>query len=191
MYNKLPNYTKVAAKKIYLVHKNVWDANGWNNSAGKTFMYAKPYVYVPCDGGFTYADAVSNYAIYHELGHAVDARYYGLTFDSEISSQPKYVDLKNKAFDYSKKNSNCYIADENHSSNSGKCSILRGYAYKNQHEFFAESFMMTIRTVAGYSQSDGISRVWGPTNVQTFSPYGTIDAEMKKTLEEVKKVIKQ
>ena len=179
MVNKLPSYAKKSAQRVYLIDYTTWAKKGWTGVAGWTCPGYKPYIYVPCGNNYTYSGVSSNYGIYHEFGHAIDARYNAVTLSGDISNQQKYVYLKNSAQKYTGCNSS-----------KGKCSILRGYAYSNVSEFFAESYMMTVRTQVGYSQKDSISNSWGPTNTVSFSPYGTIDAEIKKTIKEVEKVIK-
>lgn len=180
MVNKLPSHAKKSAQRVYLIDYDTWTKKGWKGKAGWTRSGYKPYIYVPCGTDYTYGGVSSNYGIYHEFGHAIDSRYNAMTLSGKISSQEKYVNLMKSAQDYTK---GCKPG-------MGKCSILRGYAYTNQKEFFAESYMMTVRTQVGYSQTDKISNSWGPTNKVSFSPYGTIDAEIKKTIKEVEKVIK-
>lgn len=180
--NKLPTYAKKSSQVVYVMTKPTWNKNGYQEGvAGWASMGAVPYIWIPCDRD--YSDESDNYALYHEYGHAVDAHYGALSGAGFISNGKDFATLYNNTYRY--------VSQNGCSKKSNKCIILRGYAYTSNAEFFAESYMMTIRPMVGYSNNvSGITRNWGPINNKNISPFGTIEEEMKKYIKTAEAVIK-
>ena len=182
LIKKLPTYAKKSGQVVYVMTQSTWASHGHTGASGLTWTTSTPYIALPCDTNYS-NDSYSSASLQHEYGHAVDYHYGAIKAIGSISSTKTYTELYNLSYRY--------VSARGCNKNSGKCEILRGYAYTATWEFFADSFMMTIRPILGYSNTaSDISTNYGPIDKVTISPYGTIKSEVEKTLDEVKSVIK-
>ena len=179
--NKLPTYAKKSSQVVYVMTKSTWNKNGYQDGvAGWANMGSVPYIWIPCSND--YSNQTDNYALYHEYGHAIDAHYGAVSGAGLISNGKDFTTLFNNTYKY--------VSQNGCSKKSNKCVILRGYAYTSNAEFFAESYMMTIRPILGYNNNaSGITNYWGPINNKKISPFGTIEDEMKKYIKAAEAVI--